>query len=351
MKTGWKKQTKQSKLRTYLPNMANFKRKYPLARLRRLRSNKSIRDLVAENKLSIDDLIQPIFVKESIKEKEEIESLVGNFRHSEKSILEEIQELVSLGIKAVAIFPVIDEDKKDEKGSEAINENNFLNKVIKKIKQNFPEILIIADVALDPYTTHGHDGVINSEGDVDNDETLKIIEDQALKLAQAGTDIIAPSDMMDGRIGVIRKALEEKGFKNTMILAYSAKYSSKFYGPFKEAVESAKFFGNKTKDSYQMAVANIDEALHEVALDINEGADIVMVKPGMPYLDVVKAVKEKFQMPTFVYQVSGEYAMLKAAVEKNWLSEDVMFESLLSFKRAGADCILTYAAKEIAKNL
>jgi porphobilinogen synthase len=351
MKTGWKKQTKQSKLRTYLPKMANFKRKYPLARLRRLRSNKSIRDLVAENKLSIDDLIQPIFVKESIKEKEEIESLVGNFRHSEKSILEEIQELVSLGIKAVAIFPVIDEDKKDEKGSEAINENNFLNKVIKKIKQNFPEILIIADVALDPYTTHGHDGVINSEGDVDNDETLKILEDQALKLAQAGTDIIAPSDMMDGRIGVIRKALEEKGFKNTMILAYSAKYSSKFYGPFKEAVESAKFFGNKTKDTYQMAVANIDEALHEVALDINEGADIVMVKPGMPYLDIVKAVKEKFQMPTFVYQVSGEYAMLKAAVEKNWLSEDVMFESLLSFKRAGADCILTYAAKEIAKNL
>ena len=331
--------------------MANFKRKYPLSRLRRLRSNKSIRDLVAENKLSIDDLIQPIFVKESIKEKEEIESLVGIFRHSEKSILKEIEELVSLGIKAVAIFPVIDEDKKDEKGSEAINENNFLNKVIKIIKQNFPEILVIADVALDPYTTHGHDGVLNSDGDVDNDETIKILEDQALKLAQAGTDIIAPSDMMDGRIGVIRKALEEKSFKNTMILAYSAKYSSKFYGPFKEAVESAKFFGNKTKDTYQMAVANIDEALHEVALDINEGADIVMVKPGMPYLDVVKAVKEKFQMPTFVYQVSGEYAMLKAAIEKNWLSEDVIFESLLSFKRAGADCILTYAAKEIAKNL
>jgi len=331
--------------------MANFKRKYPLARLRRLRSNKSIRDLVAENKLSIDDLIQPIFVKESIKEKEEIESLVGIFRHSEKSILKEIEELVKLGIKAVAIFPVINEEKKDEKGSEAINENNFLNNVIKTIKQNFPEMLVIADVALDPYTTHGHDGVLNSDGDVDNDATLKILEDQALQLAQAGTDIIAPSDMMDGRVGVIRKALEEKGFKNTMILAYSAKYSSKFYGPFKEAVESAKFFGNKTKDSYQMAVANIDEALHEVALDINEGADIVMVKPGMPYLDVVKAVKEKFQMPTFVYQVSGEYAMLKAAIEKNWLSEEVIFESLLSFKRAGADCILTYAAKEIAKNL
>ncbi len=331
--------------------MANFKRKYPLARLRRLRSNESIRDLVAENKLSIDDLIQPIFVKESIKEKEEIESLVGIFRHSKKSIIKEIEELMKLGIKAVAIFPVIDEDKKDEKGSEAINENNFLNNVIRTIKQNFPEILVIADVALDPYTTHGHDGVLNSYGDVDNDETLKILVDQALKLAQAGTDIIAPSDMMDGRIGVIRKALEEEGFKNTMILAYSAKYSSKFYGPFKEAVESEKFFGNKTKDTYQMAVANIDEALHEVALDINEGADIVMVKPGMPYLDVVKSVKEKFQMPTFVYQVSGEYAMLKAAVEKNWLSEDVIFESILSFKRAGADCILTYAAKEIAKNL
>jgi porphobilinogen synthase len=268
-----------------------------------------------------------------------------------KVFLEEIEELVSLGIKAVAIFPVIDEDKKDEKGSEAINENNFLNNVIKKIKQNFPEILVIADVALDPYTIHGHDGVLNSNGDVDNDETLKVLEDQALKLAQAGTDIIAPSDMMDGRIGAIRKTLEEKNFKNTMILAYSAKYSSKFYGPFKEAVESTKFFGNKTKDTYQMAVANIDEALHEVALDINEGADIVMVKPGMPYLDVLKAVKETFQMPTFVYQVSGEYAMLKAAVEKNWLSEDVIFESLLSFKRAGADCILTYAAKDIAKNL
>ena len=331
--------------------MANFKRKYPLSRLRRLRANKSIRNLVAENKLSVDDLIQPIFVKESLNEKEEIESLPGIFRHSDKSILKEVEELLNLGIKAVAIFPVIDEDKKDEEGSEAINENNFLNNIIKTIKQNFPEILVVADVALDPYTIHGHDGVLNSDGDVDNDRTLKILEDQALKLAHVGTDIIAPSDMMDGRIGILRKALEEQEFKNTMILAYSAKYSSKFYGPFKEAVESAKFFGNKTKDTYQMAVANIDEALHEVALDINEGADIVMVKPGMPYLDVVKAVKEKFQMPTFVYQVSGEYAMLKAAIEKNWLSDEVIFESLLSFKRAGADCILTYAAKEIAKNL
>ena len=331
--------------------MANFKRKYPLARLRRLRSTKSIRDLVAESKLSTDDLIQPIFVKELLKEKEEIESLKGIYRHSEESILKEIEDLVKTGIKAVAIFPVIDNDKKDERGTEAVNEDNFLNSVIKKIKQTFPDILVIADVALDPYTTHGHDGVLNSDGDVDNDETIKILRDQALKLVQAGTDIIAPSDMMDGRIGVIRKALEEKEFKNTLLLAYSAKYSSKFYGPFKDAVESAKFFGDKTKDTYQMAVANIEEALHEVALDINEGADIVMVKPGMPYLDVLKAVKDKFQMPTFVYQVSGEYAMLKAAIEKKWLGDEVMFESLLSFKRAGADCILTYAAKEIAKNL
>ncbi len=331
--------------------MANFKRKYPLSRLRRLRSNKYIRDLVAENNLSIDDLIQPIFVKESIKEKEEIKSLIGIFRHSEKNILKEIEELMNLGIKAVAIFPVIDEDKKDEQGSEAINENNFLNNVIKKIKENFPEILVIADVALDPYTIHGHDGVLNTEGDVANDETLKVLRDQALNLAHAGTDIIAPSDMMDGRIEVLRNALEEKDFKNTLILAYSAKYSSKFYGPFKDAVESTKFFGNKSKDTYQMAVANVDEALHEVALDINEGADIVMVKPGMPYLDVLRAIKETFRMPTFVYQVSGEYAMIKAAIEKNWLSEEVIIESVLSFKRAGADCILTYAAKEIAKKL
>ena len=316
-----------------------------------MRSNKSIRDLVAENTLTVNDLIQPIFVKESIKEKEKIESLIGIFRHTEKSILKEIEELVNLGIKAVAIFPVIDEDKKDEKGSEATNEENFLNNVIKTIKQTFPEILVIADVALDPYTIHGHDGVLNTEGDVANDETLKVLKDQALNLAHAGTDIIAPSDMMDGRIGVLRKALEEKDFKNTLILAYSAKYSSKFYGPFKDAVESTKFFGNKSKDTYQMAVANVDEALHEVALDINEGADIVMVKPGMPYLDVLKAVKETFRMPTFVYQVSGEYAMIKAAIEKNWLSEEVIIESVLSFKRAGADCILTYAAKEIAKKL
>ena len=331
--------------------MTNFKRKYPATRLRRLRKNNSIRSLVAENVLTKDDLIQPVFVKENLIKMEGIDALPGIFRHSEESIIKEIKELISLGIKAVAIFPVIDEKKKNETGSEAINENNFLNSVIKNIKKEYPEIILIADVALDPYTNHGHDGVLNKNGDVANDETIKVLEDQALNLALAGTDIIAPSDMMDGRIGVIRKKLEQASLFETMILAYSAKYSSKFYGPFKDAVESTKFFGNKTKDTYQMAVANIDEALHEVALDINEGADIVMVKPGMPYLDVVKAVKETFRMPTFVYQVSGEYSMLKAAIENNWLEEAVMIESLLSFKRAGADCILTYAAKEIAKKL
>ena len=331
--------------------MTNFKRKYPTTRLRRLRKNNSIRSLVAENVLTKDDLIQPVFVKENLTKMESIDALPGIFRHSEESIIKEIEELISLGIKAVAIFPVIDEKKKNETGSEAINENNFLNSVIKNIKKEYPEIILIADVALDPYTNHGHDGVLNKNGDVANDETIKVLEDQALNLALAGTDIIAPSDMMDGRIGVIRKKLEQASLFETMILAYSAKYSSKFYGPFKDAVESTKFFGNKTKDTYQMAVANIDEALHEVALDINEGADIVMVKPGMPYLDVVKSVKETFRMPTFVYQVSGEYSMLKAAIENNWLEEAVMIESLLSFKRAGADCILTYAAKEIAKKL
>jgi porphobilinogen synthase len=331
--------------------MTNFKRKYPATRLRRLRKNNSIRSLVAENVLTKDDLIQPVFVKENLIKMEGIDALPGIFRHSEESIIKEIEELISLGIKAVAIFPVIDEKKKNETGSEAINENNFLNSVIKNIKKEYPEIILIADVALDPYTNHGHDGVLNKNGDVANDETIKVLEEQALNLALAGTDIIAPSDMMDGRIGVIRKKLEQASLFETMILAYSAKYSSKFYGPFKDAVESTKFFGNKTKDTYQMAVANIDEALHEVALDINEGADIVMVKPGMPYLDVVKSVKETFRMPTFVYQVSGEYSMLKAAIENNWLEEAVMIESLLSFKRAGADCILTYAAKEIAKKL
>ena len=309
----------------------NLNRKFPFTRLRRTRSKAGLRSLVSETNLTVDDLIQPIFIKENLSGEEEIESMPEIKRYGLDLLNKEIEEIVSLGIKAVAIFPVVDEQKKDPAGLEAINENNFLTKAIRQIKESFPELIIIVDVALDPYTTHGHDGVLDDKGDVDNDASLLTLKEQALVLAKAGADVIAPSDMMDGRIGVIREALEENNFKNTVILSYAAKYSSKFYGPFKEAVESAKFFGNKTKDTYQMAVGNINEALHEVSMDIEEGADIVMVKPGMPYLDVVKAVKEEFKIPTFVYQVSGEYSMLKGAIANGWLSEDVIKESLISF--------------------
>ena len=307
--------------------------------------------MVAEVNLSVDDLIQPIFIKENLSGTEDIESMPEIKRFGLDVLNEEIEELVSLGIKSVAVFPVIEESKKDAAGLEALNENNFLTKAIKQIKETFPDLIVIVDVALDPYTTHGHDGVLDDNDDVDNDASLLTLKEQALVLAKAGADVIAPSDMMDGRIKLIREALEDNNFKNTVILSYAAKYSSKFYGPFKDAVESAKFFGNKTKDTYQMAIGNIDEALQEVAMDIEEGADIVMVKPGLPFLDVLKAVKDEFKMPTFVYQVSGEYSMLKAAIEKGWLSKEVMKESLISFKRAGADCILTYSAKEIAREL
>ena len=307
--------------------------------------------MVAEVNLSVDDLIQPIFIKENLSGSENIDSMPEIKRFGLDVLNKEIEELVSLGIKSVAIFPVIDESKKDAAGLEALNENNFLTKAIKQIKESFPELIIIVDVALDPYTTHGHDGVLDDNGDVDNDASLLTLKQQALVLAKAGADVIAPSDMMDGRIKLIREALEDNNFKNTVILSYAAKYSSKFYGPFKDAVESAKFFGNKTKDTYQMAIGNINEALQEVAIDIEEGADIVMVKPGLPFLDVLKAVKDEFKIPTFVYQVSGEYAMLKAAIEKGWLSKEVIKESLISFKRAGADCILTYSAKEVARDL
>ena len=307
--------------------------------------------MVAEVNLSVDDLIQPIFIKENLSGTEDIESMPEIKRFGLDVLNEEIEELVSLGIKSVAVFPVIEESKKDAAGLEALNENNFLTKAIKQIKESFPDLIVIVDVALDPYTTHGHDGVLDDNDDVDNDASLLTLKEQALVLAKAGADVIAPSDMMDGRIKLIREALEDNNFKNTVILSYAAKYSSKFYGPFKDAVESTKFFGNKTKDTYQMAIGNIDEALQEVAMDIEEGADIVMVKPGLPFLDVLKAVKDEFKMPTFVYQVSGEYSMLKAAIEKGWLSKEVMKESLISFKRAGADCILTYSAKEIAREL
>jgi porphobilinogen synthase len=325
-------------------------RKFPSTRLRRNRQSANLRDLVAENALSSDDLIQPIFIKEGLKGKESIESLPGVSRLGLDVLNEEINDLESAGIKAIALFPVIDSSKKDDKGSESLNEDNLVSQAIKQIKE-ISEMVIISDVALDPYTSHGHDGLINADGYVDNDLTLPVLTEQALVLAKAGADIIAPSDMMDGRVKSIRDAFEAKGYVNTLILSYAAKYSSKFYGPFREAVGSSANLGVGSKDTYQMDVSNVKEALQEVAMDIEEGADIVMVKPGMPYLDVIKAVKDEFSIPTFAYQVSGEYAMLKGAIERGWLSEEAFMESLLCFKRAGADCILTYAAKEIALKL
>ena len=319
--------------------------------MRRIRKSSGLREMLAETNLSKSDLIQPIFIKENLSGTEEIKTMPGINRIGLDILNDEVGKIVDLGIKSIAVFPVINEEKKDETGSQATIEDNFICQAISSIKKSFPELLIIADVALDPYTDHGHDGLLDETGDVDNDLTLPILREQAIVLAKAGTDMIAPSDMMDGRIKIIRDALEQNDFINTLILAYSAKFSSKFYGPFKDAVESAKFFGDKTKDTYQMPVGNINEALHEVALDIQEGADIVMVKPGMPYLDVIKAVKDEFKVPTFAYQVSGEYSMLKNAVDTGLLNNDVIKESLLSFKRAGADCVLTYFASEIAREL
>ena len=325
-------------------------RKYPSTRLRRLRKNLNLIELVSETNLTSKDLIQPIFIKENFEGKEEIESMPGIFRFGLNHVLSEIEELINAGINAIAVFPVIESSKKDEKGSEALNKSNFIAHSINKIKQEFPELILIADVALDPYTDHGHDGIlINNE--VANDETVEVLIEQSILLAEAGADIIAPSDMMDGRIGLIRDSLEKQNLKDTILLSYAAKYNSKFYGPFRDAVNSASNLGNSSKSSYQMNMSNKNEALHEVALDINEGADIVMVKPAMPYLDVIQSIKKEFKVPTFAYQVSGEFSMLKNAINHGWLDKEVMLESLVSIKRAGADAILSYAAKEISKEI
>ena len=325
-------------------------RKYPSTRLRKLRKNLNLIELVSETNLTSKDLIQPIFIKENFEGKEEIESMPGIFRFGLNHVLSEIEEVINAGINAIAVFPVIESSKKDEKGSEALNKSNFIAHSINKIKQEFPELILIADVALDPYTDHGHDGIlINNE--VANDETAEVLIEQSILLAEAGADIIAPSDMMDGRIGLIRDSLEKQNLKDTILLSYAAKYNSKFYGPFRDAVNSASNLGNSSKSSYQMNISNKNEALHEVALDINEGADIVMVKPAMPYLDVIQLIKKEFKVPTFAYQVSGEFSMLKNAINHRWLDKEVMLESLVSIKRAGADAILSYAAKEISKEI
>ena len=319
-------------------------------RPRRMRKDEFSRRLMREHHLRTDDLIYPVFVMEGHHKEEAIPSMPGIKRQSADLILETAKECFELGIPAIALFPVIDAKLKSEDAKEAYNPEGLIPKVVALLKKHLPDLGVITDIALDPYTNHGQDGLIDELGYVLNDETVAVLIKQALSHAKAGADIVAPSDMMDGRIGKIREALEKEGLIHTKILAYSAKYASSFYGPFRDAVGSSKNLGVSDKNSYQMDPANTDEALTEVELDINEGADMVMVKPGLPYLDIVYRVKTAFGVPTYAYQVSGEYAMLKAASQNGWLDEKaVVMESLLAFKRAGADGILSYYAMEVAR--
>lgn len=325
---------------------------FPYTRMRRMRKSEFSRRLMQENTLSTNDLIYPMFVLEGKNRKEQVTSMPGVERMSIDLLLDEAKELVELGIPAIAIFPVTPQENKSELAEEAYNPEGLAQRAVRALKESFPELGIITDVALDPFTIHGQDGIIDENGYVVNDITTEILVKQALSHAAAGADIVAPSDMMDGRIGEIRDALEASGHHNTSILAYSAKYASSYYGPFRDAVGSAGNLKGADKKNYQMDPANADEALREIALDLDEGADMVMVKPGMPYLDIVKAVKDTYKVPTFAYQVSGEYAMHMAAIENGWLArEAIIMESLLAFKRAGADGILTYFAKEAAQYL
>ncbi len=307
------------------------------------------RRLVRETNLSVDDLIYPIFIIEGEKSRLPVKSMPGIERLSIDELLIDAKQAFELGIPAIAMFPVIPDEKKSDNAEEAYNPEGLLQRAVRALKSNIPELGVITDVALDPFTSHGQDGLVDENGYVVNDPTIEVLIKQALSHAEAGSDIVAPSDMMDGRIGAIRQALEQAGYINTMILAYSAKYASSFYGPFRDAVGSAKNLAGGGKHTYQMDPANSNEALREIALDIKEGADAVMVKPGLPYLDIVYRIKTEFMIPTFVYNVSGEYAMLKAAAENGWLDErDVVMESLLACKRAGADAILTYFAMQVA---
>lgn len=329
-----------------ITNPVNF----PATRMRRMRRHDFSRRLMREHHLTVDDLIQPLFVIDGQQQRHIIPSMPDIERLSIDLLLKEAERLVTLGIPAVALFPVLGAEQKSDHAEEAYNPQGLAQRAVRALKQAFPQLGVITDVALDPFTSHGQDGLVNTDGYVVNDETAQVLAKQALSHAQAGADIVAPSDMMDGRIGLIRATLEAEGYSNTQILAYSAKYASSFYGPFRDAVGSAANLGSGNKYSYQMDPANSDEALREIALDLQEGADMVMVKPGMPYLDIIRRVKEQFQVPTFAYQVSGEYAMLKAASLNGWLDEkQVVLESLLAFKRAGCDAILTYYAKAAAQ--
>ena len=325
---------------------------YPNNRPRRLRRDDFTRRLVRENHLRVDDLIYPVFVLDGDDRRETVTSMPGVERLSLDNLMPVAQECVDLGIPVMALFPVIDGSLKTPDGREAFNPDGLVPRVVRALKDRFPDLGIMTDVALDPYTSHGQDGLLDDHNYIINDATVEVLVKQALAQAAAGVDIVAPSDMMDGRIAAIRTALEAAGQIHTRIMAYSAKYASAFYGPFRDAVGSAANLGKANKKVYQMDPGNTDEALREVALDISEGADMVMVKPGMPYLDVVRRVKETFAVPTFAYQVSGEYAMLKAAAQNGWLDHDaVMLESLLAFKRAGADGILTYFSRDVARLL
>ena len=335
-----------------MKSQANSLLNFPAHRPRRMRRDDWSRRLMQENSVSANDLIYPVFLLEGQGKSEAVASMPGVNRVSLDLLFGVAEECVALGIPVMALFPVIDASLKTPDGKEAFNPNGLIPTAVRELKKRFPNLGIMTDVALDPYTSHGQDGVLDEQGRILNDETTAILVQQAITQAEAGVDIVAPSDMMDGRIGKIREALEQKKLIHTRIMAYSAKYASAFYGPFRDAVGSAKNLGKADKKTYQMDCANTDEALREVALDIGEGADMVMVKPGMPYLDIVRRVRDEFNYPTYAYQVSGEYAMLKAAAQNGWLDHDaVMMESLLAFKRAGADGILTYFALEAARLL
>ncbi len=323
---------------------------FPGIRMRRMRRDDFSRRLMRESSLSVDDLIYPMFILEGTSQREAVPSMPGVERVSIDELIKEAREIADLGIPAIALFPVTPTSIKTEDAREAYNQEGLAQRAVRAVKKAVPELGVITDVALDPFTTHGQDGLIDNSGYVMNDETVEVLVKQAVSHAQAGADIVAPSDMMDGRIAAVRQALESAGHIHTRILAYSAKYASSFYGPFRDAVGSSANLGTGNKDTYQQDPANTDEALWEVSLDLEEGADMIMIKPGMPYLDIVRRVKDEFGAPTFVYQVSGEYAMLMAASQNGWLSEkEVIMESLVCMKRAGADGILTYFAKRVAQ--
>ncbi|AJR06992.1 porphobilinogen synthase [Photobacterium gaetbulicola] len=323
---------------------------FPARRMRRMRKHDFSRRLMAENQISVNDLIYPMFILMGKNRRETVDSMPGIERLSIDLMLQEAEYLATLGVPAIALFPVVSQDFKSTCASEAFNPEGLVQRAVRLLKEHVPQMGVITDVALDPFTIHGQDGIIDEDGYVINDVTTEVLIKQALSHAEAGADVVAPSDMMDGRIGAIREALEEAGYVHTQIMAYSAKYASNYYGPFRDAVGSAGNLKGGDKKTYQMDPANSDEALHEVAMDVNEGADMVMVKPGMPYLDVVRRVKSELQVPTFAYQVSGEYAMHMAAIQNGWLKErETVMESLLCFKRAGADGVLTYFAKVVAE--